>query len=135
MLDAHRRRHLRRLVRCTRDHLHGHNPFFSYRESVLLAHARTRRGRRCGPCQLMAPQLEKAAAHFGDRCRFLKVDSDEEPEVASILKINGLPTILFINDMSVVARAEGMLMADELTGLAEHHFFGGEKPVIEGITV
>ena len=89
----------------------------------------------CGPCQLMSPQLEKAAAHFGDRCRFLKIDSDEEPEVSSILKINGLPTILFINDMSVIARAEGMLMADELQSLAEHHFFGGEKPVIEGMTV
>lgn len=80
----------------------------------------------------MAPQLEKAAATYGDRLRFLKVDSDEEPEVASILKINGLPTILFIKDMSVVARAEGMLMADELTALAEHHFFDGPKPVIEG---
>lgn len=86
----------------------------------------------CGPCQLMAPQLEKAAAHFGDRCRFLKVDSDEEPEVASILKINGLPTILFINDMSVIARAEGMLMADELQQLSDFHFFDGPKPEIEG---
>ena len=90
---------------------------------------------RCGPCQLMSPQLEKAATHFGERCRFLKIDSDEEPDVASILKINGLPTILFINDMSVVARAEGMLMADELLQLAEHHFFGGEKPCIDGGTI
>jgi len=88
----------------------------------------------CGPCQLMVPQLEAAAEHFGDRCRFLKVDSDEEPDVASILKINGLPTILFINDMSVVARAEGMLMADELKGLVDHHFFGGPRPEIEGFT-
>ena len=83
----------------------------------------------------MAPQLEQAAEHYGDKVRFLKVDSDEEPDVASILKINGLPTILFINDMSVVARAEGMLMADELQQLADHHFFGGEKPTIEGLAV
>lgn len=83
----------------------------------------------------MAPQLEQAAEHFGDKCRFLKIDSDDEPEVSSILKINGLPTILFINDMSVVARAEGMLMADELTQLADHHFFGAEKPTIEGMAV
>ena len=34
--------------------------------------------------------------------------------------------------MSVVARAEGMLMGDELQQLAEHHFFGGEKPEIMG---
>ena len=80
------------------------------------------------------PRATQAAEHFGDRCRFLKVDSDEEPEVASILKINGLPTILFINDMSVVARAEGMLMADELKQLVEHHFFGGPRPEIEGYT-
>ena len=85
----------------------------------------------CGPCQLMAPQLELAAAEFGDRVRFLKIDSDEEPEVANILKVMGLPTILFINDMSVVARAEGMLMSKELTELAEHHFFGAPAPVIE----
>ena len=83
----------------------------------------------------MSPQLEKAAEHFGDKVRFLKVDSDEEPEVSSILEINGLPTILFINDMSVVARAEGMLMADELQQLADHHFFGAEAPSIEGMTV
>ena len=44
---------------------------------------------RCGPCQLLTPQLEKAAAHFSERVRFLKIDSDEEPDVASILKING----------------------------------------------
>ena len=37
--------------------------------------------------------------------------------------------------MSVVARAEGMLMADELTQLADHHFFGAEKPTIEGMAV
>ena len=66
----------------------------------------------CGPCQELAPQLEEAAAHFGDRCRFLKVDSDEEPDVASTLNVNGLPTVLFIKDLRVVARAEGMLMAD-----------------------
>mmetsp|Transcript_31743 Transcript_31743/g.101250 ORF Transcript_31743/g.101250 Transcript_31743/m.101250 type:complete len:160 (-) Transcript_31743:370-849(-) len=82
----------------------------------------------CGPCQLMAPQLDQVAEVLGDRCRVLKVDADEEQEVADTLMIRGLPTVLLINDMSVVMRAEGALMADELLELVEHHFFGGPKP-------
>jgi thioredoxin len=64
----------------------------------------------CGPCKMMLPELEKVAEHYGDRCRFLKVDADEEPEVPDTLKVGGLPTVLFVNEMRVVARAEGLLM-------------------------
>ena len=53
--------------------------------------------------------------------------------MANTLQVRGLPTTLFINDMTVVARAEGALMADELTQLVEHHFFGGPKPVINDL--
>jgi thioredoxin-like negative regulator of GroEL len=36
--------------------------------------------------------------------RVLKIDADEEPVVASTLRVQGLPTVMFINDMSVVRR-------------------------------
>jgi len=32
----------------------------------------------------MAPQLETVATEYGDKCRFLKIDADEEPEVAFV---------------------------------------------------
>eukprot|EP00316_Scyphosphaera_apsteinii_P026042 CAMPEP_0119308542 /NCGR_PEP_ID=MMETSP1333-20130426/11520_1 /TAXON_ID=418940 /ORGANISM="Scyphosphaera apsteinii, Strain RCC1455" /LENGTH=123 /DNA_ID=CAMNT_0007312339 /DNA_START=140 /DNA_END=511 /DNA_ORIENTATION=- len=87
----------------------------------------------CGPCQLMAPQLEQVAEVLGERCRVLKIDADEEVEVANTLQVKGLPTVLFINDMSVVMRAEGALMANELLQLAEYYFFDGEKPEFENV--
>lgn len=87
----------------------------------------------CGPCQLMSPQLEQVAQKLGDKVRILKVDSDEDPEVADALQVRGLPTILFIRDMSVVMRAEGALMADELHQLIDHHFFDGPPPSIDGL--
>lgn len=82
----------------------------------------------CGPCQLMAPEMDKVAEHYGDRCRVLKIDADDEAEVADTLQVRGLPTVLLINDMSVVMRAEGALMADELKEIVDFHFFGGPKP-------
>lgn len=115
----------------------------------------------CGPCQMMAPEMEKVAQKLEGRCRVLKVDSDVESDIASTLQacrsfllqahtfapnhsapcapsssaaflncatwcmiqIRGLPTILLINDMSIIMRAEGALMADELEQLVSPRSF------------
>ena len=41
----------------------------------------------CGPCKLLAPQLEQVAEKYGERVRVLKIDADEEPVVASTLQV------------------------------------------------
>ena len=41
----------------------------------------------------MAPELDKVAEKFGDKLRVLKIDADDEDEVASTLQIRGLPTV------------------------------------------
>ena len=46
--------------------------------------------RWCGPCVLLAPQLEEAANHYKGRIRFLKVDSDESESLASAMKVRSL---------------------------------------------
>jgi len=71
----------------------------------------------CSPCQAMVPQLEEVAQRMDGRVRFLKVDSDVEVDVATSLQIQSLPTVLLINEMSVIMRAEGTLMADEIEQL------------------
>lgn len=50
----------------------------------------------CGPCQLLAGEMDKVAGLYKDKLRVLKVDSDEEPRIASALKVYGLPTVFFI---------------------------------------
>ena len=61
--------------------------------------------------------------------RFLKVDSDAEAEVATTLQVEGLPTILLINEMSVIMRLEGAFMADELEQLVRmrRRWDGGKR--------
>lgn len=52
---------------------------------------------RCGPCKLLQGQLDKTAAKLGQGAvRVLKVDVEENSELASRLKCSKLPTSFFI---------------------------------------
>ena len=68
----------------------------------------------CGPCVLLAAELEKVKAELGDGVRILKVDTDVEQELSTQLQIQGLPTLVFVGtDTSKPAlRTEGMLPAE-----------------------
>lgn len=68
----------------------------------------------CGPCQMMAPQLQQAAVDFGDTIRVAKMDSDKHPEMASRLKVGGLPTLVLMKNGQEIDRIEGALMKDQL---------------------
>ncbi|KAJ9513937.1 hypothetical protein QJQ45_021040 [Haematococcus lacustris] len=82
----------------------------------------------CGPCVLLAQELEKASAHcvlswmslvaeeLGDSVKVVKVDVDENRQLSTQLKIEGLPTMVFIpKDASRPAlRTEGLLPAAQI---------------------
>ena len=75
----------------------------------------------CGPCKMMAPELEKAAQELGSRCRVAKLDSDQHPEWASRYQVQGLPTILLLHNGKVKGKVEGACMKDKLVELAKSH--------------
>lgn len=64
----------------------------------------------CGPCVLLAQELEKLALDYNGQVKFLKVDTDEEYELASQLEIRGLPTMVFLSrdKDKVGSRMEGL---------------------------
>ena len=62
----------------------------------------------CGPCKMIAPMLESIAAKAGDRLRIAKMDSDEEQELSTELKVAGLPTLIFVKGGEEVHRLEGV---------------------------
>jgi thioredoxin 2 len=68
----------------------------------------------CGPCQMMAPQLQQAALDWGAKIRVAKMDSDKHTNMASQLRVQGLPTIILFQNGKEVARMEGALMKDQL---------------------
>lgn len=64
----------------------------------------------CGPCQAMAPQFEKAAAQMPG-VRFVKVDSDANPQTSVAYRIRSIPTLLLFRGGREVARQSGAMSA------------------------
>ncbi|KAL5708394.1 hypothetical protein ACHQM5_019194 [Ranunculus cassubicifolius] len=65
----------------------------------------------CGPCILMAQELEMLAVEYETSALFVKVDTDDEYEFARDMQVRGLPTLYFISpDPSKEAiRTEGLI--------------------------
>ena len=58
----------------------------------------------CGPCKVLAPQLEALAKKY-ENVVFLKVDVDEFEDIASTHSVSAMPTIMFYKN--------GQLLKDE----------------------
>ncbi|KAJ0102155.1 hypothetical protein Patl1_05322 [Pistacia atlantica] len=51
----------------------------------------------CGPCILMAQELEMLAVEYESNAMIIKVDTDDEYEFARDMQVRGLPTLFFIS--------------------------------------
>ena len=69
----------------------------------------------CGPCKMMAPVFEQAAAHLEPRVRLLKVDTDREQALAGQLGIRGIPTLILFKNGAEAARTSGVMDLANLT--------------------
>jgi thioredoxin 2 len=63
----------------------------------------------CGPCRMMAPQFEKAAAALGPRYRLAKLNTDAEQTLASRFNIRSIPTLAIFRNGKEVARQSGAM--------------------------
>ena len=61
----------------------------------------------CGPCRLVAPELEALAEAHGDALKVVKVDVDANFAVAERYGIRGVPTIALFRDGQLVAESVG----------------------------
>ena len=68
----------------------------------------------CGPCKMMAPAYERVAADLEPNVRFLKVDTEAEPQLAAQYGIRSIPTLILFRDGKVVAQRAGASDASSL---------------------
>ncbi|XP_020591468.1 thioredoxin-like protein CITRX, chloroplastic isoform X1 [Phalaenopsis equestris] len=76
----------------------------------------------CGPCILMAQDLEMLAVEYEDNVLFIKVDTDDEYELARDMQVRGLPTLYFISpDPNKNAiRTEGLIPREMIKNIIDN---------------
>lgn len=47
----------------------------------------------CGPCRMIAPVLEEIEAEYGDKVRIVKVNVDDNPQLAMDYNVTGIPLL------------------------------------------
>jgi len=63
----------------------------------------------CGPCRMLAPTVEEIAGEYAGRLKVLKLNTDENQEIASRYQIMGIPTLLFFKGGNVVDKVVGVV--------------------------
>ncbi len=73
----------------------------------------------CGPCLMMAPEFEKAAARLEPRVRLAKVDTEAAQSVGARYGIRAIPTMILFHHGREIARQSGAMQAAGIVRFAE----------------
>jgi thioredoxin 1 len=50
----------------------------------------------CGPCRKVAPILEELASEYDGKLTIYKIDTEQERELASLFRVQSIPSLLFV---------------------------------------
>lgn len=65
----------------------------------------------CGPCRQVAPELEELASKWGSSVRFVKINIDDNRELAESYAVLSIPSIMLFEGGRVTAMTKGVLPA------------------------
>ncbi len=61
----------------------------------------------CGPCRMIAPEVETIAEEYDGKIKVGKVNVDEEEELAIKYGVSSIPTLILFKDGAPVAKSIG----------------------------
>jgi thioredoxin 1 len=72
----------------------------------------------CAPCRMLAPVLERLAAELAGRVKFVKVDTDDQPELAEAFNVSSIPMLALMKDGRVLDVSVGLVSPDQIRQMA-----------------
>ncbi|MEJ7930386.1 thioredoxin [Ramlibacter sp. AN1015] len=83
----------------------------------------------CGPCKVIGPLLEKLEADYAGRFKLVKIDSDQEQQLAAAFGIRSIPTCILLMNGQPVDGFMGALPEGKLREFLDKHVPPG--PAVE----
>ena len=75
----------------------------------------------CGPCKMLAPELEKLQTETIDWLEIVKVDVDEAEDVAVKLNISAIPALFVFKNGEMLDSTMGFKTVDQLREFVESY--------------
>ena len=63
----------------------------------------------CGPCQMVAPIIDELAVEYNGKVKVMKLNTDENPEIAGKYQEMSIPTMLIFKNGQPVERLVGAM--------------------------
>ncbi|HMM20233.1 MAG TPA: thioredoxin [Selenomonadales bacterium] len=61
----------------------------------------------CGPCKMVAPEVQAVADAYAGKAVIVKINVDEQPELAAQYRVMSIPTLVVLKDGAEVNRIVG----------------------------
>lgn len=71
----------------------------------------------CGPCRMLSPVLDELAGEMKDEVKVVKVNVDEEPELASKFGIMSIPTVIAFKQGKAVSKVVGFRSKEDFKNM------------------
>ncbi len=68
----------------------------------------------CGPCKVQSPVLKELASELGDRIRVIKIDVDQNQDLANRYQIRSVPTLMIFKNGEIKYKQSGVHTKQQL---------------------
>jgi len=85
----------------------------------------------CGPCKVIGPLLEKLETDYAGRFKLVKIDSDQEQQLAAAFGIRSIPTCVLLKNGQPVDGFMGAMPEGQIKAFLDKHLPAGDEPETE----
>ena len=75
----------------------------------------------CGPCRMITPVLEQVAEELGARLKIVKVNVDDNPQLAAQYGVRSIPNLVLMKSGAVIGNKVGALGKAQLISFINDH--------------